>query len=50
MNDIYFERYWAMPNGNTFTIKPIREFVEVEVNKGGVRRKTDYSRKSFKYV
>lgn len=36
MNDIYFERYWAMPNGNTFTIKPIREFVEVEVNRGGV--------------
>lgn len=36
MNDIYFERYWAMPNGNTFTIKPIKEFVEVEVNKGGV--------------
>lgn len=25
-----------MPNGNTFTIKPIKEFVEVEVNKGGV--------------
>lgn len=36
MNDILFERYWAMPNGNTFTIKPIKEFVEVEVNKGGV--------------
>ena len=25
-----------MPNGNTFTIKPIKEFVEEEVNKGGV--------------
>lgn len=28
--------YWAMPNDNTFTIKPIKEFVEVEVNKGGI--------------
>ena len=36
MNDIYFEKVWAMPNGNTFTIKPIKEFVEAEVNKGGV--------------
>ena len=36
MNEIYFERVWSMPNGNTFTIKPIKEFVEVEVNKGGV--------------
>lgn len=36
MNDIYFEREWAMPNGRTFTIKPIRAFVETEVNKGGV--------------
>ena len=25
-----------MPNGNTFTIKPIKEFVEVKVKKGGV--------------
>lgn len=25
-----------MPNGKTFTIKPIKEFVETEVNKGGV--------------
>lgn len=24
-----------MPNGKTFTIKPIKEFVETEVNKGG---------------
>lgn len=24
---------WAMPNGNTFTIKPIKEFVEAEVSK-----------------
>ena len=30
------EKVWAMPNGNTFTIKPIKEFVEVETNKGGV--------------
>lgn len=36
MNDIIFERVWAMPNGKTFTIKPIKEFVETEVNKGGV--------------
>lgn len=36
MNDIYFERTWAMPNGKTFTIKPIKEFVETEVRKGGV--------------
>lgn len=27
---------WAMPNGNTFTIKPIKEFVEEEVRRGGV--------------
>ena len=36
MNDIIFERVWAMPNGKTFTIKPIKEFVEIEVNRGGV--------------
>lgn len=36
MNDIYFERYWAMPSGKTFTIKPIKAFVEVETSKGGV--------------
>ena len=36
MQDIMFERYWAMPNGNTFTIKPIKEFVEVEVRRGGI--------------
>ena len=30
------EKTWAMPNGNTFTIKPIKEFVEREVEKGGV--------------
>lgn len=36
MNDIFFEKFWAMPNGNTFTIPPIKEFVEVEVRKGGV--------------
>lgn len=36
VNDIYIEKVWAMPNGNTFTIKPIKEFVETEVKKGGV--------------
>ena len=30
------EKAWAMPNGNTFTIKPIKEFVEKEVGLGGV--------------
>ena len=38
MNDIYISKVWAMPNGNTFTIKPIKEFVEIEVNKGGLGR------------
>ena len=36
MNDIIFERVWAMPNSQTFTIKPIKSFVEAEVCKGGV--------------
>ena len=36
MNDICIEKVWAMPNSKTFTIKPIKEFVEVEVYKGGV--------------
>ena len=35
MDDLVIEKYWAMPNSKTFTIKPIKEFVEVEVNKGG---------------
>ena len=30
------QKRWAMPNGNTFTIGPIKEFVEAEVAKGGV--------------
>lgn len=30
------EKVWAMPNSRTFTIEPIKEFVEAEVNKGGV--------------
>ena len=30
------QKRWAMPNGNTFTIGPIKEFVEAEVVKGGV--------------
>lgn len=36
MNDIMFEKVWAMPNARTFTIKPIKEFVEAEVVRGGV--------------
>lgn len=35
MNDIYFEKVWAMPNSRTFTIKPIKAFVEAEVSRGG---------------
>lgn len=35
MNDICIERTWAMPNGRTFSIKPIKEFVEAEVSRGG---------------
>lgn len=35
MNDLYISKEWAMPNSRTFTIKPIKEFVEVEVGKGG---------------
>lgn len=29
-------KVWAMPNSRTFTIKPIKEFVEAEVKKGGM--------------
>lgn len=36
MGDIFIEKAWAMPNGRTFTIPPIKEFVETEVSKGGV--------------
>lgn len=36
MNDIIFEQVRAMPNDKTFTIKPIKELVETEVNRGGV--------------
>lgn len=35
MNDILITRTWAMPSGETFTIKPIKELVEAEVNRGG---------------
>lgn len=35
MNDVYIEKVWAMPNSKTFTIKPIKEFVEAEVYRGG---------------
>ena len=31
MEDILITKVWAMPNGNTFTIPPIKEFVEGEV-------------------
>ena len=36
MSDIEIQKVWAMPNSKTFTIKPIKQFVEDEVNKGGV--------------
>lgn len=36
MNDMAIQKTWAMPNSKTFTIKPIKQFVEAEVNKGGV--------------
>ena len=28
MTDIKINREWAMPNSNTFSIKPIRELIE----------------------
>lgn len=31
---IFFERVWAMPNKNTFKIKPIRNLIEEELTKG----------------
>lgn len=31
-NNIFFERVWAMPNKNTFEIKPIRELIRDEVD------------------
>ena len=36
MSNIAIQKTWAMPNSKTFTIKPIMQFVEDEVNKGGV--------------
>lgn len=36
MSNIAIQKTWAMPNSKTFTIKPIKQFVENEVNKGGV--------------
>lgn len=33
-NDIAFERIWAMPNKNTFEIKPIHNLVTDEMTKG----------------
>lgn len=36
MSDMAIQKTWAMPNSKTFTIKPIKQFVEDEVNKGGV--------------
>lgn len=41
MGDIIFERFWAMPNGKTFTIKPIREAVKREVMAAEMRAKGD---------
>ena len=35
MEDCVITKVWAMPNSKTFTIKPIKEFVECEVRKGG---------------
>lgn len=35
MTDCCIEKVWAMPNSKTFTIKPIKEFVEIETDKGG---------------
>ncbi len=35
MEDIIITKEWAMPNSNTFTIKPIKEMVEVEVAREG---------------
>lgn len=32
MGNIIINKTWAMPSGNTFTIPPVREFVEREVN------------------
>ena len=32
MSDVIIKKAWAMPNGNTFSIPPIKEFVEREVN------------------
>lgn len=34
MNDIIIERKWAMPNSNTFSIKPIKELIEKEKTNG----------------
>lgn len=31
MSDIQFSRVWAMPNSATFSIKPIKEFVEKNI-------------------
>lgn len=32
-DNIIFERKWAMPNKNTYTIKPIRDLLDLEVDK-----------------
>ena len=36
IEDLIITKSWAMPNSKTFTIPPIKEFVENEVKKGGV--------------
>lgn len=33
MNDIQIERKWAMPNKNTFSIKPIADLLNQEINR-----------------
>lgn len=34
--NVIIEKSWAMPNGNTFTIKPIKDFVEKEIKKDDI--------------
>lgn len=34
INEIRIERYWAMPNAWTFSIKPIKSLLNEEVTKG----------------
>ncbi len=36
MNTILFNRIWAMPNSKTFSIKPIKEFVERHITEKAI--------------